>query len=124
MEIINTSCATITIQDDGLGCIEYLKGARITLVEQEENLEQFLLRKKDLSGLYMHDFSNMLSFTPEARRFVLDSRVNEITRAVGIVVGSPLSKLLANILIKKTNTLFPLKAFTDRTKAELWLKSI
>jgi len=66
----------------------------------------------------------MVSFTPEARRFVLDARVKEITRAVCVIVSSPLSKLLANILIKKTNTLFPLKAFTDRSKAELWLKSI
>jgi hypothetical protein len=124
MEIINTSCAKITIQNDGLSYIEYLKGAKITVVQQEENLEQFLLRKKDLSGLYIHDFSNMLSFTPKARKFVLDSRVNEITRAVAILVYSPLSKLLANILIKKTKPLFPLQVFTDRTKAELWLKSI
>ena len=39
MEIINTSCATITIHDDGFSYIEYLKGAKITVVEQEENLE-------------------------------------------------------------------------------------
>ena len=124
MEIINTSCSKIIIQNDGLVYVEYLKAAKMTLVEQEENLEQLLLRKKELSGLFIINFSNILSFTPKARKFVLDSRVNEITRATAVLIGSPLSKLLANILIKKTNTLFPLQAFTDRTKAELWLKSI
>ena len=101
MEIINTSCSKIIIQNDGLVYVEYLKAAKMTLVEQEENLEQLLLRKKELSGLFIINFSNILSFTPKARKFVLDSRVNEITRATAVLIGSPLSKLLANILIKK-----------------------
>ena len=124
MKVIKTSQAEISIYEDGFVDIRFTKNARITVCEQEEQYLSFKPYIEQSKGLVVLDPSNVIAYTKEARNFVTQDKIEEITKAAVILVTCPLSRMFANVFIKRTKTRFPMKSFKRRKEAIVWLKSI
>lgn len=64
------------------------------------------------------------SITKEAREFAATKPAVEFTLAEAYVIQSLAQRLIANFYMKFSKPLVPTRVFTDREKAEKWIKSV
>jgi hypothetical protein len=67
------------------------------------------------------DIRDAKSSTPEARSLLRDSPPNR--RALAVVVGSSMSRLLGSFFIGLARPSYPTRLFTDEAKAMAWLRA-
>lgn len=58
----------------------------------------------------------------EGRAYLGGKQMDDICAAVGLLVGSPLSKFMGNFFIAINKPVFPVKLFTSESEAIEWLK--
>ena len=64
----------------------------------------------------------MNSFSREARLYFSTDEVADCVSACGIVVGTPVSKVLGNFYLGLSNPRLPSRLFTSNDEAVAWLK--
>ena len=67
------------------------------------------------------DMRHVRSFSVDARQYIASAERLTLSRAVGIVVGSPLSRVIGNFVIGRNETATPSRCFTSRSEARAWL---
>jgi len=68
------------------------------------------------------DFSNLRSFTKEARDYA-EVHGQEFLCATAVIINSHITKFILNTFMRLKRADIPLQAFTSRTEAVKWLKS-
>lgn len=119
-EKIRLRSAEIQLGDDNIIYIDILPNAELVL--QDSNDIYDAVMKLAQGNLYplMIDASSIVSMDRDARkRFSKETTVT----AVGLLVETPLSKIIGNFFIGLNKTSIPFKLFTSKTDALEWLEA-
>jgi signal transduction histidine kinase len=115
--------SVFTCYQDSHGIVHnlYDKDAVIDLDVIKENVE---LSKNFFQGekiLILTHIQKIRDITKEAREYISSEKTNEVSKKVAIIVGSPLSRLAGNLLLKVDTPIQPTKLFADESSARQWL---
>ncbi len=101
----------------------YKAGPKIDLPAAKQILDERLTytNNKDVPVLVID--SGLVSMDKQARDFLSSSEGVKGISASAIISSSVVNSMLVNFVLKISRPNLPVKVFTDRTAAELWLKS-
>lgn len=101
--------------------IVFKKGAVMDVAEAKE----MIVAAESMSGkkpyVLFSDIRNHVNITPEARKVSADKAMAPHVVANAVFTNNIALKLTANFFILINKPHFPVKVFTDRSKAMLWL---
>jgi len=122
-EKIKTSAAELWIED-GIYYIIHKEGKKGTLETAKEELSAH----RELSGgkkmPLFADVRRMKGANAEARDFGNSEEVQSTYSAVGILIGSKFTQIIANAFMKVNKPPYPVKMFTTKKEAVLWLRGL
>lgn len=98
------------------------EGARFDLVAAKEAVAMTWEVAGEQRRAVLVDMRGVLSETREAREYFASPEVAEKVSAVALVVESPVSRMIANFLIRLTKHYVPTRMFSDSAIAQQWLK--
>ncbi len=94
-------------------------------IDVEDTLEILEARKKLLNGKkgpILADIRRLKSTTKAARDSGRHEEGARITTAFGILVGSPVSRMIGALFLRVVKPIYPTRLFTDEKEALEWLK--
>lgn len=95
--------------------------AEETLVDARANMEAVRQLSGGQPALLLIDSRMLRHMTPQVRAYYVSEETARIIRALAIVIGSPLSRLMGNVFLRFQNSRVPTKLFTDDAQAVRWL---
>ena len=112
------------LPDTNIVFMEYIKNLRVDLLVAQE----LVASRLDFMGDQMHyiliDFSNLRQLTYEAKQYMQSAEGGGKNILGGAFIASnPVAALLANIFVKTQKTI-PVKFFSDRKDALLWIEKL
>lgn len=120
-EKIETSVFTIFVGDDHI-CRAIVKNkADVKIDEAQIASETVRILLKGEKGPILVDMRKIKSITKEAREHFTMKHREGYVNAIGLLVKSPLSMLIANFFLGINKTDVPTKLFTNEKKALEWL---
>lgn len=121
IDAIETSSARIWLGADGILRVIVNPGTRLTLADIKEHLEatQASLTSDRLPVLV--DISRIKSISREARAYMSGERAKQHIAAHAVLVGSPLTRVIANFALGLSRTSYPTKIFSSEAEALRWL---
>lgn len=123
VDVREITCYWTWMGEDGVAVTKVKPGAEIGLEEAKENsdiTDAFYQERGEKFPLLI-DSVDIKSMTREARQhFAVEDRQTGIL-AMAIIVGSPLSRIIANFFMGLQHQGVPCKVFTDEEKARKWL---
>lgn len=102
--------------------IEFEQNTVLTLKLAKALVKQRLEVSNQTDFRLYIDIRNVISIDEQTRRYLAGSEGTQNAIAAAIHVENPLSKFLANLFIKVDKPLKPIKLFTQKRKALIWLK--
>lgn len=120
-ERFKTRNATMWLEEDGIVHAVYTSGARETI---DDAIEDSAMQAKVARGkkkpilVDMRGFKNM----DRGAREYFAKESAKITTAAALLVDTPVSKVLGNLLIGLNRLSHPVKLFTSEAEAVEWLK--
>lgn len=93
--------------------------SREETLKQMDAIKEFIGYKKVC--MILETNSNSKPPKKEDRDFIAD-QLNEITRAMGIISSSPLSRMVANLFFGLKPPPYPVKFFSNEKEAKEWIK--
>lgn len=118
----STRICKLSVGPDGIGRLHYAPNAELTLKDAREVIAAYDTMRQDKRLPLLIDASKMRSFSRESRlHFTSDEVANSIS-ACGIIVGTPVSKVLGNFYLGLSNPKLPSRLFTSEDEALAWLK--
>ncbi len=119
---IQTRTSLVRVEPAGIVRVTMLPGVEETQADAQATMHaaSTLLAGRRLPILV--DMRNMKAQERQARQQYASPEAVEITQAVGLLVGSRVSQLIANFFITLTKVVVPTKLFTDEAEAITWLK--
>lgn len=119
IEVVITRTAKISLREDGILQFVYLPQAQESLADAQENVragERLSPGRRPL----LVDIRPMQHIEREARAYY--SGLQSIT-ARALLVGSPVTRVIANFFISINRPVIPTKLFTSETEAVVWLRN-
>lgn len=116
------STDTCTFSLDGRGFVHAVMrhGCQMALEDARENVAAiFSFTGRAMPVLV--DMRGVRSQSRDARRYFEGPEAEQATAAVALVIGSPVSRVLANFFIRVSNQRIPTQLFTDEAAAIRWL---
>ena len=98
-------------------------GAEVTLEDARENVALCRRMNAGRKRPVLVDLRAIKSQTAEARGYLAGREGAEICQAVGLLIGSPLSRVLGNFYLGMNKPMVPTRLFTSEEEAQAWLKS-
>jgi len=124
-EVVETSNVRLSLGEDGIVRGVHLPGAVETLETAVKNTdvttEFSRARGKKLPMLM--DYRNLKSISREARDYYAGEVIAGSICACAIIIGNPISKVIANFYMGLNKPLVPTKLFTSEKEAIKWLNS-
>lgn len=119
---IEVTCFFTWMGEDGIARTKIKPGSEVTLEYARENSEAvnslYLGKKYPL----MIDSRGIKSMTKDARnQFTTKGRETNVL-AFGIIISSPISRVIGNFFMGINKPAVPTKLFENETEAEKWLK--
>lgn len=108
--------------EDGIVRITSLPQIEITLDDAKISIEAQLKVTKGKSCPTLLDIREIKSITRKARMYFAGKESRSVNSAMGILVNSPLSKMVGNLFIGINKPDMPTKLFLSEDKAIEWLK--
>ena len=121
-EVVETETDRQWLGEDGILYIECLPSVEYNLATAKcstDTLRQVAGGKK---RPVLIDIRKIKSVSREAREHFTSDYVREIASAIALLVSSPLSKTIANLVLALNNPNYPLRAFNSKTEALEWLQ--
>jgi len=119
---IKTSAYTTWMGSDGIARTVVKASAEVNLKEAQENTQAINTLYKGKKFPLLIDSRNIKYITKEARdHFSIKNRETVIT-SFGILIYSPLSRIIGNFFMGLNKPSVPAKLFTDEQEAVKWLK--
>jgi hypothetical protein len=115
--------ARVWLGADGLARYIAQSGADVTLADAEACHAAVLDLYQGETHPLLVDIRKVKSASREARKFFAGSTSNDTTRAVALLVSSPVSWLIGNFFLSINKPAFPVRLFTNETEALGWLRS-
>ena len=121
-EIIKITQASMWLGEDGIVRIIWVPGAEVALADAEESMAAWVKVSLGKRRPMVVDTSQMKSLAREARHLYASERAAKIACAVGIIVGTPVSRVLGNFYLGLSNPHLPTRLFASEDEALQWLK--
>ena len=96
-------------------------GCEMTLADAQGNLAEIFALAGRKRTLVLVDMRGVRSQTREARQYFAGPEAEKVTLAVALLIGSPVSRVLANFFLRMGTPLIPTALFTDENAAVAWL---
>ncbi len=120
---IETRVTRMHLGEDGIFRVIYLPGAEIVLSDVQEVSRLRVHLTGDGRVPMYTDAREVKSVTREARNHGASSGEFSSPTALGILVGSPVSKVLGNLFIGLSKPSYPTRLFTSEEEAIAWLQT-
>jgi len=114
--------ASMWLAEDGIVRIMWVPGAEVTLADAEESMVAWAKISQGKRRPMVVDTSRMKSLARDARHLYASERAAKVACAVGIIVGTPVSRVLGNFYLGLSNPLLPTRLFDSEDEALEWLK--
>lgn len=121
---ITTAIATITVDEDNIVHTEYKNSVHITLQDSIRDVEIALELGKDEKVLSLANITNVKSIEQKARQYYSSPEAERAFKAVALIVGSPISKMMGNFFIGLNKPKVPLQLFNTTEDGLAWLKEM
>jgi len=121
-EVIETSIGKVWLDEEGIIRENVNPGSIIDLEVAKEEIAAYAVLCKNEARPLLVDIRNVKSVTGEARSHLAGEEGAKITRAVALLIGSPLSRIMGNFFLGLNKPSFPSKLFASEEEALLWLR--
>ena len=121
-EVIQTRTTVVRVELPGIVRVTMLPGAEETEADAKATMQAAATLVAGRRMPILVDMRSVKSQERAARQQYGRPEAVEITQAVGLLVGSRVSQLIANFFITLTKVVVPTKLFTDEAEAIAWLK--
>ncbi|KAF0164831.1 MAG: hypothetical protein FD157_1995 [Rhodocyclaceae bacterium] len=121
-EVVNITKAGMWLGEDGIVRIMWIPGAEVTLEDAEESMAAYLQINQGKRRPMVVDTSQMKSLAREARHLYASEEAAKVASAVGLIVGTPVSRVLGNFYLGLSNPHLPTRLFDSESEALEWLK--
>jgi hypothetical protein len=125
VKLIDWPTSTIWFDNDGVLYSKPKPGVPEPELSRAESLAQMEEFKKITGGkkvcLILESNSNSKAPKKEDRDFIAE-QLTEITKAMGIISTSPLSRMIANLFFGLKPPTYPVKFFSNEKDAKAWIK--
>lgn len=123
---IQTPCADVHWDgQQNILYVRFLRATNLAGIKEHSNLITSYLHSIQVEQpvLIMSDASQLTHSVPKENRDYLASQSGDLCKGAALLVGSIVSKIAGNLVLKFSKPVFPTKIFTDETKAIAWLKT-
>ncbi len=103
---------------------EALTPARIELAHVQALAEGARELNGSSSALLLADMRRVRSVSSEARAFSSSDEVIEVVAAQAMLVGSPVTRVIASFFVRVSQPPFPVRMFDDGPAAARWLTGL
>lgn len=97
------------------------QGCQMELEDARENVAEIYEMGGRQRSLVLVDMRGVRSQSRDARAYFAGPDAERATLAVALLIGSPVSRVLANFFLRLTPQRLPTALFTDEDKALEWL---
>lgn len=122
IEKIKTRTADIWLGEDGIIRVISLPSVEVTLEDIKEINGHLAILSMGKKIPIFDDIRGVKSITREARLFTSSAEAVQVGRAVALLIGSPVSKVIGNFFLGINKTPYPTRLFTSEVEAVKWLK--
>lgn len=122
LDVIETSAYWTWMGKDGVGRTKVKEGAHVTIKEAKEN-SKAVLSLADHEFPLLIDSTGIKSITKEGRDYFSMNNRESLVIALGIVVNSPLSRVVGNFFMGLNKPRVDTKLFRTEEAALEWLKT-
>ncbi len=96
-------------------------GCEMELTDAQANVAMIYELGGHQRSRILVDMRGVRSQTREARQYFASAEAEKATLAVALLIGSPMSRVLANFFLRFTSQRIPVALFTDEAAAIAWL---
>lgn len=122
-EVITTRTSRLWLRPDGIVHVQDLPGLLKTLDDAKESIEATARLAKGKALPVLVDMRAGLGATRETRAYYSSEENLAVTRALALLVGSRLTRTMANLFISVNRPPIPTRLFTSEDDAVAWLKT-
>lgn len=114
---------TCTFRRDPRGFVHAVmrKGCQMQLADAQKNIAAIATLTHHTRMPVLVDLRGVRSQSREARDYFGGPEAAETSLAVALLIGSPVSRVLANFFLRLNSTRYPTRLFTDEAGAINWL---
>ncbi len=121
-DAITTRVNKVWLGEDGIARIIHVANAEVTLEDAKETMAAYLKLNQGKRRPLFIDTKTMKSMSRETRKFYAGAEAAKVASAAGIIVGTPVSRVLGNFYLGLSNPHLPSRLFTSDAEALEWLK--
>jgi hypothetical protein len=122
--VYHTAAADVFAESDGTVVLRFHQGCRLNAQNTRELLHAHVAAAAGSKRATLADLRGMLSADRDARELGAGVEASDVTSCMALVIGNPLTRLLANFFLRVTNPVYPTKLFTDEAAARAWLQEL
>jgi hypothetical protein len=119
-ETIETSCASVRRCRDRVIEVRMHDGAQVDVPQMQEILAA-QVSLDDCSLVVLVDSRRVRAMTRAAQQYTAATASERKTRAVAILIDSPVSTILGNFFLHLARPAYPTRLFRDEGEARAWL---
>lgn len=120
--MVETPCAKVMRDTEGFVRAVINPQAEMTLKDVQEITKARAEVSDNKKHAMLVNLGTIKSVSQDGRRFATSREVSDITMAVALLIGSPVSRVIGNFFIGLNKPSFPVKIFTAEAAAVAWLK--
>jgi len=122
-KILQTKKAKITLSTDGIIHQEYNDNIDLTLEDSRIEMKVYEDLCQEKKRPVLINIQNVKTVQRESRQFYASEEPALYISAAALIVGNPVSQIMANFFLGVNKTVMPVKLFTDPVKAAKWLSN-
>jgi hypothetical protein len=120
---VTTRTAELWLDDSGIVHIIQAAGSEQTADDAQENCAASERVGQGVRRAMLVDMSRVKSISREARTVYTRRQNADTVRALALVIGSPLSRMIGNFFIGLNKAPMPTRLFTSTDDALAWLRA-
>ena len=120
-EVFQTRTLRCWLREDGLLYSTFISHSDIDLPQVKENMDALWQAGKQEKIPLLGDIREIHSVTKRARSYAKEEMPKKF-RAIALLVGNPLSRIIGNFVVVFDKPAVPMKMFTSEEFAVGWLK--
>ena len=121
--MIDVRSQTIFLDEDGIVDATLKRMVELTLADAEEAVEAIRTLSGERRRPVLVDLRKAKGMSREARVFFSGPVTATVESAAGLVVTSPLTRMIANFFMGLNKPLFPTRMFNTEEDAMAWLRT-
>ncbi|MDO9300625.1 MAG: hypothetical protein Q7T89_04540 [Anaerolineales bacterium] len=110
------------LREDGIVVLRWKPKVELKLAQAQESFEVFTSITSGKKSPLLVDTAAVQYYTREFREYYVSEAVSQTASAVALLVGSPLTRTMANFFLSVSKPRIPTRMFDSEAAAIKWLK--